>query len=55
MIDSITRGGLPVNGITEIYGESGVGKTQFCLQLCLMVQLPKNVGGLEKGWDVHVM
>ncbi|CAG9771330.1 unnamed protein product [Ceutorhynchus assimilis] len=39
-IDKILLGGLPVNGITEIYGCSGVGKTQFCLQLALNIQLP---------------
>ncbi|XP_018561322.1 DNA repair protein XRCC3 [Anoplophora glabripennis] len=47
-IDSVLHGGIPINGITEIYGCSGVGKTQFCLQLVLMVQLPKSVGGKEK-------
>lgn len=48
-INSILRGGIPINGITEIYGCSGVGKTQLCLQLVLMVQLPKSIGGKEKG------
>lgn len=48
-IDNITRGGIPINGITEIYGTSGVGKTQMCLQLSLIVQLPKYLGGCEKG------
>lgn len=48
-IDSVLRGGIPINGISEIYGCSGVGKTQLCLHLTLMVQLPKNVGGKEKG------
>ncbi|KAF9429506.1 DNA repair protein xrcc3 [Podila epigama] len=39
--------GLLAQGITEIAGESAVGKTQMCLQLCLMVQLPKEYGGLD--------
>lgn len=33
--------------MTEIYGEAGVGKTQFCLQLCSNVQLPRSIGGLQ--------
>lgn len=33
--------------VTEIYGQPGVGKTQFCLQLCSNVQLPKSIGGLQ--------
>lgn len=48
-INSLIRGGIPVNGITEIFGSSGVGKTQFCLQLALQVQLPADKNGLEKG------
>lgn len=38
-IDRILSGGIPANGISEIYGCSGVGKTQFCLQLALHIQL----------------
>ncbi|XP_018330649.1 DNA repair protein XRCC3-like isoform X2 [Agrilus planipennis] len=37
-IDTVLKGGISLNGITEIYGESGVGKSQICLQLCLTVQ-----------------
>lgn len=48
-IDEIIRGGIPVNGITEIVGPSGVGKTQLCLQLSLMSQLPEDSGGANKG------
>ncbi|KAF8954980.1 DNA repair protein xrcc3 [Entomortierella lignicola] len=39
--------GFMTRGITEIAGESAVGKTQFCLQLCLTVQLPLEMGGLD--------
>ncbi|CAH1176146.1 unnamed protein product [Phaedon cochleariae] len=48
-IDSLMRGGIPINGITEIFGCSGVGKTQFCLQLSLQIQLPYDLNGKEKG------
>lgn len=44
----ITKGGIPLNGITEIAGESGVGKTQLCLQLALMEQLPLHLNGKNK-------
>ncbi|XP_060525785.1 DNA repair protein XRCC3-like isoform X2 [Cylas formicarius] len=47
-IDTLLKGGFPVNGIIEIVGSSGVGKTQLCMQLALQVQLPKNLGGLKK-------
>lgn len=46
IIDEALRGGINV-GITEFTGEAASGKTQFCLQLCLQVQLPKHLGGLE--------
>lgn len=39
-----------MNGITEIVGPSGVGKTQLCLQLSLTSQLPEEFGGLNKGF-----
>ncbi|KAJ8951854.1 hypothetical protein NQ318_019830 [Aromia moschata] len=48
-IDSILSGGIPINGLSEIFGCSGVGKTQLCLQLALTVQLPQTLGGKEKG------
>ncbi|KAG0353344.1 DNA repair protein xrcc3, partial [Gamsiella multidivaricata] len=38
--------GFMTRGITELAGESAVGKTQLCLQLCLTVQLPLHMGGL---------
>ncbi|RHZ64620.1 hypothetical protein Glove_321g32 [Diversispora epigaea] len=48
-IDRILGGGILSKGITEIVGESSVGKTQLSLQLCLTVQLPKKMGGLNGG------
>ena len=32
--------------VVEIAGESGCGKTQLCLQLCVAAQLPVELGGL---------
>ena len=42
-------GGILSQTLTEISGESASGKTQLCMQLCLTVQLPKKLGGLEGG------
>ncbi|XP_061609452.1 DNA repair protein XRCC3 [Phyllopteryx taeniolatus] len=49
VLDGLLRGGLPVGGVTELSGESGVGKTQLALQLCLSVQYPARHGGLDSG------
>ncbi|KAI7891666.1 Rad51-domain-containing protein, partial [Mucor mucedo] len=46
-IDKLLNKGIPLRSITEVVGESSSGKTQFVLQLCLSVQLPKTKGGLE--------
>ncbi|KEY64596.1 hypothetical protein S7711_09609 [Stachybotrys chartarum IBT 7711] len=39
-LDDALGGGVPVGCVTEFAGESGAGKTQFLLSLCLAVQLP---------------
>ncbi|XP_070843555.1 DNA repair protein XRCC3 [Chaetodon trifascialis] len=49
VLDELLRGGLPVGGVTELSGESGAGKTQLALQLCLSVQYPTQYGGLNSG------
>ncbi|KAK2855774.1 hypothetical protein Q5P01_004509 [Channa striata] len=49
ILDQLLRGGLPVPGVSELSGESGAGKTQLALQLCLSVQYPKQYGGLNSG------
>lgn len=47
-IDAIIRGGIPTTRAIELFGSSGSGKTQFCLQLLITVQLPLGQGGLNK-------
>nr|XP_058147097.1 DNA repair protein XRCC3 isoform X3 [Dasypus novemcinctus] len=49
VLDALLRGGLPLDGITELAGRSAAGKTQLALQLCLAVQLPPHHGGLDAG------
>jgi RecA/RadA recombinase len=46
-LDDALNGGFCVGNIVEIYGEAGTGKTQFSTQLCVNVQRPKRLGGLE--------
>lgn len=45
-LDALLAGGIETQAITEFIGEYGVGKTQLCLKLCVMAQLPKDQGGL---------
>ena len=48
-LDKLVDGGLETQTITEFYGEYGCGKSQFCHQLCVNVQLPLEKGGLNGG------
>lgn len=40
----ILGGGLELGSITEVFGESGCGKTQFCLMMCAAAQIPSETG-----------
>jgi DNA repair protein RAD57 len=58
-INDMLGGGIPTGSLTEVTGEryisvfsfevSGMGKSQLCLQLCVQVQLPRSLGGLDAG------
>ncbi|XP_055848074.1 DNA repair protein RAD51 homolog 3 [Episyrphus balteatus] len=45
-LDACLGGGVPPKVITEFCGAPGTGKTQMCLQLCVNVQFPQEVGGI---------
>jgi len=45
-LNKIIGGGVETQGITEVYGEFGSGKSQIAHQLCVNVQLPLEQGGL---------
>ncbi len=46
-LDELLGGGIETQAMTEFIGEYGVGKTQICLMLSVMAQLPQDKGGLE--------
>lgn len=48
-LDLLFDGGIETQALTEVYGEFGSGKTQFCHTMCVNVQKPKEQGGLEGG------
>ena len=47
VFDELLGGGFESQSIIELFGEYGSGKTQVAHQLCVIVQLPKEQGGLE--------
>lgn len=47
VLNELMGGGFETQGITELFGEFGSGKTQLAHQLAVSVQLPKEKGGLE--------
>ena len=47
VFDELMGGGFETQSIVELFGEFGSGKTQIAHQLCVIVQLPKEKGGLE--------
>jgi len=45
--NNILGGGMETGVMTEFFGHSGSGKTQICYNLCINVQQPVTLGGLE--------
>jgi len=46
-LDALLGGGIETKSITEFFGEFRSGKTQLAHQLSIMVQLPRDKGGLS--------
>ena len=46
-MDAMMGGGVCIGQLTEFCGPPGVGKTQICIQLCIDVQLPRLLNGVE--------
>lgn len=47
IMDETLNGGIRLGQVTEIYGESGCGKTQLCIQMSLEVQRTFRARGEE--------
>jgi DNA repair protein RadA len=48
-LDDLLGGGIETWAMTEFFGEFGSGKSQICHTLSVMVQRPKEEGGLDAG------
>jgi len=46
-VDNLLGGGVETQSITEVYGKMASGKSQWCFQLAVTAQLPKEQGGLN--------
>lgn len=46
-VDALIGNGIETQSITEVYGKYASGKTQWCFQTAVTVQLPRDKGGLE--------
>jgi DNA repair protein RadA len=51
-LDSLLKGGIGVEYLTEAYGLSSSGKTQLAFQLCVNAQKPEDEGGADNGDQV---
>ena len=47
VLDELLGGGFESQSIIELFGEFGSGKTQIAHQLCVIVQLSKEQGGMD--------
>lgn len=48
-LDTLIGGGIETQSITEVYGKMASGKSQWCFQTAVTVQLPVEQGGLSGG------
>jgi DNA repair protein RadA len=48
-LDSLLKGGIETQAITEFWGDFGSGKSQLCHTLCVTAQLPVKDGGFGGG------
>lgn len=46
-VDALLGGGIETQSITEIYGKYASGKSQWCFETAVTVQLPVEQGGLD--------
>lgn len=53
-LDSLLKGGIETESITEFYAEFGSGKTQICHTLAILATLPEDDGGLDSPSVLYV-
>lgn len=46
-LNDLIGGGIETQAMTEFWGEYGSGKSQLCMKLSVLVQLPKDQGGVD--------
>ncbi|KAK6739433.1 hypothetical protein RB195_008115 [Necator americanus] len=46
-LDTVIGGGIESRQITEVFGESGAGKSHLCHSLAVICQLPVSMGGAD--------
>lgn len=46
-LNELIGGGIESQAMTEFWGEYGSGKSQICMKLSVMTQLPKEQGGID--------
>ncbi len=46
-VDALLAGGIETQSITEVYGKYASGKSQWCFETAVTVQLPVEKGGLD--------
>lgn len=54
VLDELLDGGIEIGSLSEIAGEFGSGKTQFCFWMAIKAQLPVEKGGLMKKDDKRI-
>lgn len=53
-LDTLLKGGIETESITEFYAEFGSGKTQICHTLAILATLPESQGGLDSPTVLYI-
>lgn len=53
-LDTLLKGGIETESITEFYAEFGSGKTQICHTLAILATLPEEQGGLNSETVLYI-
>ena len=53
-LDTLLKGGIETESITEFYAEFGSGKTQICHTLAILATLPEDKGGLDSPTVLYI-